>query len=78
MIINTERYLTNLKKRCDAIKELQNRSDGVSETTIRKRVGCSLFSEAIVEIDDTYGKVNECRMSKGLKPLQNVLDRDRI
>ena len=78
MIINTERYIENLKKRHDAIKELHNSSDEMSETSIRKRGGCSLFAEAIKEIDDTYNKVNECRMSKGFKPLQNVLDRDRI
>lgn len=78
MIINTERYIENLKKRCDAIRKLHNDSDEQLKTSIEKRNGCSLYAEAAKEIDETYERVNKCRLSKGLPPLQNVLEKHQI
>lgn len=78
MTINIDKYRENLKKRRAAVNNLQNPSGVTLRASIEKRSGCPLFSKAIEEIDKTHDKVNECRMSKGLKPLPNILDRTRI
>lgn len=72
--MNNEAYLRGLRKREAAIRALREMSDEEYEVALKKRLGCSVFAGAIREINNTYEKVNKCRVSKGLLPLENILD----
>ena len=74
MYINPE-YLENLKKRKAAIRKASQLSEDELRSAIKRRRGCSLFAEAIKDIDETYVAVNKCRISKGYSPLKNPLDK---